>query len=77
MVSIITHFCLLSMLQYAKCPASPHSVWEPVMSGTVTARDIWLFADGPLFLPFLETSMVYALLVSKDVLMCFNRDSPV
>ncbi|MEQ2299459.1 hypothetical protein AMECASPLE_015358, partial [Ameca splendens] len=40
--------------KYAKCPASPHSVWEPVMSGTVTARDIWLFADGSLFLPFLE-----------------------
>ncbi|GLD58667.1 multiple C2 and transmembrane domain-containing protein 2-like isoform X1, partial [Lates japonicus] len=40
--------------KYAKCPASPHSVWEPVMSGTVTARDIWLLADVPLFLSLQE-----------------------
>lgn len=39
---IITQRCLLSLVQEGKCPASPHSVWKPVMSGTVTARDSWL-----------------------------------
>ncbi|PWA14295.1 hypothetical protein CCH79_00012244, partial [Gambusia affinis] len=62
--------------KYAKCPASPHSVWEPVMSGTVTARDIWLFADGPLFLPFLETSMVYALLQQNQCQTPRTNDPP-
>lgn len=70
---IITHCCLLSLVQYAKCPASPHSVWEPVMSGTVTARDIWLLADVPLFLALQEPPWC-GLPVSRDVLMCSNRD---
>lgn len=73
MVCIITHCCLLSLVQYAKCPASPHSVWEPVMSGTVTARDIWLLADVPLFLSLQEPPWC-GLPVSRDVLMCSNRD---
>ncbi|XP_053175888.1 multiple C2 and transmembrane domain-containing protein 2 [Scomber japonicus] len=59
--------------QYAKCPASPHSVWEPVMSGTVTARDIWLLADVPLFLSLQEPQWC-GLPVRRDVLMCSNRD---
>lgn len=73
-VCIITHCCLLSLVQYAKCPASPHSVWEPVMSGTVTARDIWLLADVPLFLSFQEPPWCGSP-VSRDVLMCTNRDA--
>lgn len=73
MVCIITHCCLLSLVQYAKCPASPHSVWEPVMSGTVTARDIWLLADVPLFLSLQEPPWCGST-VSRDVLMCSNRD---
>lgn len=72
-VCIITHCCLLSLVQYAKCPASPHSVWEPVMSGTVTSRDIWLLADVPLFLS-LQEPLWCGLPVSRDVIMCSNRD---
>lgn len=73
MVCTITHCCLLSLVQYGKCPNSPHSVWKPVMSGTVTARDIWLLTDVPLFLSLQEPPWC-GLPVSRDVLMCSNRD---
>lgn len=43
------------------------------MSGTVTARDIWLLADVPLFLSLQEPPWC-GLPVSRDVLMCSNRD---
>lgn len=72
MVCIITHWCLLSLVQYGKCPASPHSVWKPVMSGTVTARDIWLLTDVPRFLSLQEPPWC-GLPVSKDVQMCSHR----
>lgn len=43
------------------------------MSGTVTARDIWLLADVPLFLS-LQDPLWCGLPVKKDVQMCSNRD---
>lgn len=73
MACIITHCCLLSLVQYGKCPASLHSVWKPVMSGTVTVRDMWLFSDIPLFLSFQEPLWCSSP-VSRDVLMCSSRD---
>lgn len=44
------------------------------MSGTVTARDIWPLADVRLFLSFQEPPWC-GLPVSRDVLMCSNRDA--
>ncbi len=43
------------------------------MSGTVAARDIWLLADVPLSLSLQEPPWC-GLSVSRDVLMCSNRD---
>lgn len=43
------------------------------MSGTVTARDIWLLAVVPLLFSLQEPPWC-GLPVSRDVLMCSNRD---
>lgn len=45
------------------------------MSGTVTARDIWLLAVVPLLFSLQEPPRC-GLPVSRDVLMCSNRDVP-